>query len=350
MPRIGINATILEPGRVGGGETYTRMLIEHLPTVEGDDTFVLFVALDHGFAIDDPRFELVVCDGVAGPREQRVAWMRRNLTARLIEQRLDLVHFPFASGPFDYRGPAVVTQHDTVRYQLPSATSPAAIRERLRIDEHIAAAGWHVIVPSQHEARVYARHVAARVSVVHHGVADAMRVDDPVEPRAGAVWVGFPYRHKNLAVLTAAYASGVDLPPLRLIGAAGHVGNLPSGVTAEPAIAHDALPGVYQHALMLLFPSTCESFGLPALEAMAAGTPVIAADLPVYRELHGDAMRLVDSSSPAAWADAIGQLATDDDLWRRMSHRGREHAAQFTWERCARETVGVYGEAVSRRA
>jgi glycosyltransferase involved in cell wall biosynthesis len=344
MARIGINAMILEPGRVGGGETYTRMLLEHLPD-DGGDTFVIFAAPDHDLSLG-ARCETVICDGVTGPRERRVGWMRRHLAAKLNEQRLDLVHFPFAAGPFDYHGPAVVTQHDTVRYQVPDASSPAGIRERLRIDQHIAAAGWHVIVPSQHEADVYTRHVDAPVSVVHHGVDDAMRAGDPVEPRRGAVWAGFPYRHKNLAVLIEAYKQVDDLPPLRLIGAAGRIAALPHGITAEPSQAHGELATVYQHARMLLFPSTCESFGLPVLEAMAAGTPVIAADLPVYRELHGDKVLLVDPRSPAAWGEAISQLNRDDALWQRMSQSGREHAARFTWARCARETVQIYRQVI----
>ncbi|MAE62130.1 MAG: hypothetical protein CMJ49_12335 [Planctomycetaceae bacterium] len=303
--------------------------------------------------IDAARCEIVVCDGVTGGRAARVGWMRKHLTARLAERELDVVHFPFASGPFDYEGAAVVTQHDTVRFQLRSATSRAAVRERGRIDRQIAQAGWHVIVPSGVEAEVFATHTGvarSRVAVVHHGVSDAMRVDDPVEARTYAVWAGSPYRHKNVETLTEAWRvfgrRGVDAPRLRLIGAADGVADLPDGATAEAAVAHEQLAGVYQHALVMLFPSKYESFGLPVLEAMAAGTPVIGSRLPVFEELFGERMLMVDADDPAAWADAVARLASDAALWERLSRGGRDHAAGFTWERCARETAAVYRGAI----
>jgi glycosyltransferase involved in cell wall biosynthesis len=101
------------------------------------------------------------------------------------------------------------------------------------------------------------------------------------------------------------------------------------------------LPALYSGALALTFPSLYEGFGLPALEAMSCGTPVIASNASSIPEVVGDVGLLLEPYDAAAWAAAVERLTMDDEAWRDMSRKGLERAAGFTWERCARETYAV---------
>ena len=103
-----------------------------------------------------------------------------------------------------------------------------------------------------------------------------------------------------------------------------------------------ALALFYASARMLIYPSLYEGFGLPPLEAMASGTPVIASNVSSLPEVVGDAGIQVDPHDVDALREAIRRLAEDDSQWEALRSAGLARAAQFSWERCARETVAVY--------
>ncbi len=106
-------------------------------------------------------------------------------------------------------------------------------------------------------------------------------------------------------------------------------------------VRRDDLPALYSGALALTFPSLYEGFGLPVLEAMSCGTPVIASTASSVPEVVGDAGILLDPHRPDAWAAAVQRLMADPGLRDELSRRGLRRAAQFTWERCARQTWEV---------
>ena len=108
----------------------------------------------------------------------------------------------------------------------------------------------------------------------------------------------------------------------------------------------DHLRGLYRGADVFVLPSRHEGFGIPVLEAMAQGTPVIASGIAALREVAGDAALLVTGDDPDAWAGALDELFYDRDLHDDLAAGGRRRAELFSWERCATETVAVYREAM----
>jgi alpha-1,3-rhamnosyl/mannosyltransferase len=112
-------------------------------------------------------------------------------------------------------------------------------------------------------------------------------------------------------------------------------------------VPDDDCAALVQGAAALAFPSLYEGFGLPAIEGMAAGVPVIASDIPVMREICGDAALLVDTTNPAVLAEAILWAVTDRDA-ARLASRGRARAAEFTWRRCAEGTLAAYRTLLER--
>jgi glycosyltransferase involved in cell wall biosynthesis len=111
-------------------------------------------------------------------------------------------------------------------------------------------------------------------------------------------------------------------------------------------VPFDDLPALYNLAEMLVFPSIYEGFGLPVIEAMACGTPVITGQVPALDEVGGRAVEQVQQLEPSALGDAMVRLAHDPDRRDALRLAGLERARAFSWERAARETLGVYAEAL----
>jgi glycosyltransferase involved in cell wall biosynthesis len=109
---------------------------------------------------------------------------------------------------------------------------------------------------------------------------------------------------------------------------------------------HDQLPGIYGAAELVVLPSLYEGFGLPILEAMACGVPVVAGDTSSLRELVGDRGVLVDPMRPSQIAMGIVRSLSDVQLRAKCIEAGLQFAREMTWERCARQTLAVYEEAV----
>lgn len=287
---------------------------------------------------------------------------------------VDVVHAPSVAVPPRGKAPLIVTVHDAAPELFPDAFTPRG----LRFHRTGLAAAAHradlVVAVSQAAADEIAAHSTLqpeRIRVVHHGV-DPVKVSDEqregviraagLEGRPYVFWVGSLEPRKGVGTLVAAMAMLHQRGIRARLVLAGYEGWLGHGLVADAdraelgadlvqrgAVADEELWALYAGAAVFAFPSRHEGFGLPVLEAMTQGTPVVCSDLAVMREVGGDAVLRVAAGEVGAWADAIGGLLADPGAARRFGDAGRAHAAGWTVERSIRGTRAVYAEVLGRR-
>ena len=279
------------------------------------------------------------------------------LAALLRRLRPALFHATSFSVPLFWRGPLVATLHDAAHLVRSEEFGPlTAVYYRLVVRPTVRRARGLLTV-SEFARRELAGRLGvpeARWTVVPQGVDARFRPPTAEErlavrarhglPPRYLLAVGNPKPHKNLALLARIAAR---LPvPLVLLAGEGAARVFPRPTRALSEVDESQLPALYGGAEALLLPSRHEGFGLPALEAMATGTPVLAANSGALPEVTAGAAELLDPDAPEAWIAASTALVENPLLRARWASAGRERARAYTWERCARQTLSVYRSAM----
>lgn len=303
-------------------------------------------------------------DVVEAPRLRFVG--RHLLYPRQVRhQRPDAFFAPAGHLPLLATGvPEIVTVHDLAIYRHPEWFPPGQpLATRVVVPRSLRRA-QALIAVSESTARdcVELFGVArSRITVVPHGVAARFR---PVPgrrldlPEGYVLFVSTLEPRKNLPTLLDAWAALEPRPPLVVGGGWGwrhdeieaRLASAPPGVTLLGPVDPDDLPALYAGAACLAHPAWYEGFGLPVLEAMACGTPVVCSDTSSLPEVGGDAVLYAPPGDRAAWTAALRRVLDDPALAADLSARGRERAAAFTWGRAAEATWSVIGAATSPSA
>lgn len=360
--RIAFDQQIFLRQRVGGASRYVCELARHLARVP--DTQPWVVAPLH---IND---YLGSVDGVRVTGQQVPIHPRlvRHMTplvearaARVLRRRPpDVVHETYyAAHTVAPRGvPVVLTVHDMIHERFPELY---ARDDRTRADKRAAVArADHVVCISRATLDDVCERLdlpPERASVVHHGHSMRPELGAGLPPPVSGpyvLYVGQRGAQKNFTVLVEAYARSAPLRrELRLVCFGGGpfdvaeqaclaAAGLGAGEAVQVSGDDGALAAAYRHALVLVFPSRYEGFGLPVLEAMALGCPVLAGDCAPLREVGGGAALYLDPDQPDAWAATLMTLAGNTEQRESLRAAGLQRAAEFTWERCARHTRAVY--------
>jgi glycosyltransferase involved in cell wall biosynthesis len=250
--------------------------------------------------------------------------------------------------------PLVVTVHDMIAelYPLPVEIGDPTPARKLAS----AIAASRVICVSKHTEKdllAHYPHLVGKTSVVHHGSSFPGRPRSSI-PLASPylLYVGQRSGYKNASLLYEVMKSPL-CRGLHLVFLGGDAPtpaefdhDLGSRVIFIPRCSDDDLASWYRHAIALVYPSRYEGFGMPPLEAMHSGCPVLASNASSLPEVVGEAGLLLDPTRPADWATAIGQLVTDESLRLKLSVAGQERAASFTWTRCATQVATAYQDVV----
>jgi glycosyltransferase involved in cell wall biosynthesis len=369
--RIAIDATPAATQHAGVGR-YTRELLRSLLALESDDEYVLGCAAAPAACANllrglPPGSARELRRPRVSQRWLTIGWQRLRLPIR-VERLLgdfDVYHGPdFVLPPV--RSPAIVTVLDLSFRLHPELAEPslasylsAAVPRALRRAEQIIAISASVAAELA-EAYPSAR---SRVVAIPLGVRQpvAEGVQSGARDRATVLFVGTIEPRKNLLRLLDAMRIVRSTCPGAHLVVAGRVGWRADDIVAElrravekgtatfvAAPGDDELDQLYRRATVVAYPSLYEGFGLPVLEAMARGTPVVAADIPVLRETGGDAAVYVDPLTPESIAAGIASLLDDGELRERCVHSGLAQVRRHTWDETARRTHRVYERAAAR--
>lgn len=374
--RIGINGHLLsfeETYRQAGVSRYIEVLLRQLPGVAPNDELVVFSGpVDAEDARRfDPKIEWRQSRLPTAKPPARIVWEQTAGPFAAKRAGIDVMHFPVNVVSLPPSAPQVVTVHDLAFHHFPEQY-PAAKQRYLRLMTRLSVSrARRVIAVSeatrQDIIRLYGL-PPERIVTVPNGIGDEMQplpADEVAEfrreqglPEDFFLFLGTLQPRKNLETLLRAYATitnEVDWP-LIVAGGTGwqfdHIFQLVrqlglvERVRFTGYVAGQQLPLWYNAATLFVYPSLYEGFGLPVLEAMACGTPVIAANTSSLPEVVGDAGMLVDPRSVRSLASTMLMVARDGDLRQQLGLRGRERAREFSWTRTAELTVEVYRQAL----
>ncbi|NDJ85042.1 MAG: glycosyltransferase family 4 protein [Chloroflexi bacterium] len=374
MQHIAINAHLLAPGngyRRAGIHRYIYEVVSHLPGVDPDLRYT--VLMNHQLEPALPRMATRV-----GPNTQRpwrrVLWEQGAQPLALQRLRPSLYHAMAFVSPRGLRCPSVVTVYDLSFIRYPEVLSPLRRRYLQMFTRNSCQRATRIIAISESTARDLTDFwgiPADKIDVSSVGVTADFKPLPEAEVAAFRQTKGLPERfllflgtlepRKNLPMLLRAYAS---LPEsvrqavhLILAGGKGWMfdeifatisrHNLGETVHTPGYVPAEELVLWYNAAEALVYPTLYEGFGIPILEAMACGKPVLASNSSSLPEATGDAGILLPSSDEAAWHEAMDRLISSPDERTRMAARSRTWAAEFTWQRVARRTVESYYRALS---
>lgn len=368
---IGIDARKIRDFGIG---SYIRNLLDGLAGIDQENRYLLLVQPDSGDRLKylPPNFETVV--------ERSPLYSFREFTAlswRLFRLKLDLYHATHYVLPAFVPCRVVVTIHDIIHLLYPDyLPNRLALLYARRMIPHSITRSDQIIVGSKNtkaDLMDYFDVQSQKIRVIYYGVEDAFRRHLPTEDidrwmktleleRPYILFVGNPKPHKNLDRVVQAYAKARELrsfdAPLVCVGAregsdfklrqrAIQLG-IGDHVRLLGHVAQEALPAIYQGATLLLYPTLYEGFGLPVVEAMASGVPVITSNTSALKEVAKGYGHLVNPLDIDEIAGAIAHCITDSDHRHALAKLGLRRAQDFEWQRTAEQTLETYLDVLHR--
>lgn len=345
-----------------GTGRYMFRLLEHLDKLPTEHDFVLLLK-PHDMDVyqyKNPRFTKVACGFKEFTFAEQLGYLRqiRGLKA-------DLVHFGMVQQPVLYGGKVVTTMQDltTVRFRNPTKNPVVfTIKQQVYkwVNRRVAKKSKAIITISNYvkdDLVAFTSVSPDKITVTYEAadpIPDTPEVVPSLEGKQFIMYLGRPLPHKNLWRLIEAFEKVRAQHPELHLALAGKKDALYAEIEERAAaagyknlvftdfISEGQLRWMYEHCQAYTFPSLSEGFGLPALEAMANGAPLVSTNATCSPEIYGDAAHYFDPLDIESMADAINEVITNKDLANDLRAKGKARAAQFSWHRMAEQTLAVY--------
>jgi glycosyltransferase involved in cell wall biosynthesis len=363
--KIAINATESFWRTLTGTGVYVRQLVSQLLALGLDEEFVLLgiraTDIDTSFVRPD------VLRLLRSPR-YRTVWSQLRLPLHMMRNRYDLLHLPEHKLPIWTPCRTVVTIHDLACMKFPETFRPMH-RARLTWFSRDAVRRANRIIAVSNSTKedicTLFGILPEKIDVVHHGVDHALFRHDVKPARRAAPYilsVGELQPRKNYSMLIRAFKQLCDRwrDPIELV-IVGRRGWLWEPIEREASrapyaerihllgyVANEGLAALYAGAAIVAMPSLYEGFGIPLVEAMACGAPLIVSDASSFPEIVGDAGILLDPRHEEAWTATMEDLLHNRTKRQQLRLKGLTRAEQFSWRRTAQETLAIYRKTIAQ--
>ena len=377
--RIAINTLSVNLREFGGGEKYLYYLLNSLAKIDKQNQYFILVSTVNKdrFTINQENFTQVLCPIGGQNRLQRILWEQTRLPQMLKSLKIDILHSPNNISPIWVPCKSVVTIQFMINFVMPWEFNPVFRRWYVNSFMRLSARRADKIVSVsgnlKKEIMAFLEVPENKIAVIHHGV------DEKFSPISSCnindckrkyeikndyiLSVANNYAYKNLegVIRASSYLRQKYKIPHQLV----LVGSLDllekrkelllkeiqeaeveegRDVICTGFVEHSELPFLYSACSVFVLPSYCESFGMPLLEAMSCGAPVVTSNISAMPEVVGDAGILVNPYSVEEIAKAVYQVLSQPSLREELIQKGLERAKQFSWEDAARKTLAIYEE------
>jgi glycosyltransferase involved in cell wall biosynthesis len=370
--KIALNASFWDKPTTGSGQ-YLHALVRALGQRDIDNDYWL-IAPHRPLENVPPCINVRYVTNFLSENFAKVWFEQVSFVNACRAEHIDLLHVPYFAPPLFHHAPLIATIHDLIPLVLPLYRGSLRVRAYTQLVARGARRAQAILADSECSKRDIVQHLhidPARVHVIplaaaeHYQPATVAQIDTVRRrynlPEKFVLYLGGYDQRKNVRTLIQAFAQLTDLHTHGFKLVLG--GTLPGQDSAffpdprrlarEANLPNDAVvflgrieeadkPAVYASATIFVFASLYEGFGLPPLEAMACGTPVICSNTSSLPEVVGDAGVKVDPNDLDAWANAMRWLLNDATQRAELRERGLVQAKKFSWQKCAAATLAVY--------
>jgi glycosyltransferase involved in cell wall biosynthesis len=363
MSRIGIDAREL---RTSSGR-YIERLIYYLQQIDTENEYFIFLkpADMEGWNPTNPNFQKLPCPYIEFTFAEQIGFKRQ-----LEGQKLDLVHYPMAHQPAFYKGKTITTINDltTARFRNYSKNRFIFKFKQLVyiwLNHRIAKKAFALITYTKFVKEDFIKFSGVnpdKITVIYLAADEIASDREPLPNLANEkflMYVGRPMAHKNLERLIVAFAElSSKYPDLKLV-LSGRKD--PNYINLESKVNKHAIKNViflgyvnegqlrwlYENCQAYVFPSLSEGFGLPGLEAMLHGAPVISSNATCLPEIYGEAAHYFDPLDTSSMASAIDEVLSNDNLRMKLIIKGKQQVSKYSWLRLANKTLTIYKRALN---
>lgn len=345
---------------------YIERLIFYLQKIDKNNKYLVLLNPHDYTALNfSNNFEKVLCSA-----EKFTLAEQTDLNKQLKQLRPDLVHFGMVQQPILYKGKVVTTMHDLTTTRFKNPTKNLFVfwfKQQVYkfVNWRVAKKSKYIITPSQfvkNDIAQYARVSKKKIIVTHEAADEITEAIEPIkylQSKSFIFYVGRPQPHKNLARLIEAFALLKKTNPDLLLVLAGKKDKMydsfidtairlgvEESVIFTGFVSEGQLKWLYKGCKAYVFPSLSEGFGLPGLEAMKHGAPVVSSNATCLPEIYGEAAYYFDPLDIHDMANSINTVINNTEIRNKLIKAGRSKAKEYSWERMAQQTLEVYKKAL----